>query len=267
MTAYPESGFGFRPIPDARDKNYPMALILDPLRITAFPRGVPEGVRHHIPGRTRWLQGATGTCVEHGWRHLVEGAPIRQILPYPHFGFYRTIILRDEWNDNDFEANLPIDQLQSGTSVRAGAEQLKDDGLISNYLWASTHDPIEDIRSWILVISGVVAGLPWHDGMMTPDSDELIHYSGPELGGHCVYFKGWTDRLRVRGKIVKKNGVTQRAVRLMNSWVGFSYAWLLEDDLARLMVDGYGECCAPTEVRVKPLTGGDNGRLVPEDQS
>lgn len=253
MTPTPQPGFGFRPIPDERDKKYPMALMLDPLRALTFPRGVPPGVRHHIPGRTRWLQGATGTCVEHGWRHFVEGSPIRQTMPYAHYGFYRKIIGRDEWPDNDYEQNLPDSQLQSGTSVRSGAEQLKDDGIIQNYLWAGSHDPIEDARSWILVISGLVAGLPWHDGMMQPDSDEMIYRTGPEVGGHCVYVKGWTDHLRIRGKLVKKNGVTVRAARIMNSWTDFAYAWLPEDDLAKLMIDGYGELCAPTEVRVKPL--------------
>lgn len=247
VTPPPGSGLGFRPKPDPRDDRYPIRLALEPL-LARFPTDVPEGSKHYMILR-RWIQGATGTCVEHGWRHFCEMSPIMQRLPYKQFDFYRKIIQRDEWIDNDHEATGPVEGLQSGTSVRAGGEQLRDDGLIQSYLWAHT---VAEVRAWLLVVGPGVAGLPWLTGMMARDADGFVNATGQEEGGHCVAFKGWSDLIRSRGKIVKRNGVRVRGVRFVQSWNAYDYAWIAEDDLARLMT-GYGEFCAPTEMRVKPL--------------
>jgi hypothetical protein len=248
MAVTPEAvGMGRRYAPDERDNKYPMRLALAAIE-ERFPSFAAEGSRHYRPGKV-WVQGKTGTCVEHGTRHWMEAAPIMQQLPYPQFDFYRKIVKDDEWSDNDHEATAPVEQLQSGTSVRASLEQLRKDGLVKQYLWART---VADIRAWHLAgFGGTILGLPWKTGMFDADTTGFINATGVVEGGHCVSTTGWNDRVRRNGKYV-------RAVRIQQSWQlpwgdgGDGRAWLLEDDLAKLLAD-QGEAAAPTQVRVIPL--------------
>jgi hypothetical protein len=237
-----QHGLGRRYAEDARDEAYPMRLRLDPLREQFFPRGIPEGVRHYRPSSVL-DQGRTGTCVGHAWASRLRGAPIMQGHPGP-FTLYRQFILVDEWAQNDREALLPDEQLQFGTSVRAGAKVCQSLGYVSNYLWAES---TEDVRAWHLANFGsVVLGVNWTSDMMRTDASGFIHYTGRVEGGHAVVTTGWNDRLRYNGRIVQ-------AVRCQNSWgTGWGQQgrfWLLRDDLERLIADR-GEACAPTEVRV-----------------
>jgi hypothetical protein len=97
-------------------------------------------------------------------------------------------------------------------------EVLRSMGYIANYLWA---EGIEDARGWIMAsMSGLVGGFPWTTGMMDTDSDGFINYTGQEEGGHFIYRGG--------------------------------RAWIVEDDLAKMMQDG-GKIAAPVETRVVPL--------------
>jgi hypothetical protein len=236
--------FGRRHAPDERDRNYPMRLLLDPLRDRFFPKGLPPGTRHYRTGLTL-DQGPTGTCVEHGWRHKMGAAPIMQLVPLPQYALYRLIVAADEWRDNDYEATAPDDQLQSGTSVRAGAKVLQSMGYIANYLWAQS---VEDIRAWHLAgFGGTVMGTTWTTDMMAVDSQGFVSVTGRNEGGHCYTSHGWNDR-------VKHKGRTVRALRCQNSW-GREFGengffWIEEDDLARLMAD-QGEACAAVETKVK----------------
>jgi hypothetical protein len=240
---------GRRHAPDVRDANFPMRLMLDPLREQFFPRGLPEGTRHYRPG-PRLDQGKTGTCIAHGWTGKVMGAPIMQRVPMTPYDLYRQIVQVDEWPDNDHEATAPDTGLQLGTSVRAGAKVLQRLGLISNYLWAES---VEDVRAWHLAgFGGCVIGVSWSRDMFRTDPDGFISYTGQVDGGHCVYTTGWNDH-------VKHHGQFTRAVRFQQSWTlpwgdkGSGRAWISEADLAKLMVDD-GEVCAAVEVRIAGLT-------------
>lgn len=244
----PDRGFGRRHAPDPRDARYPMRLLLDPLRDQFFPRGLPAGTRHYRQGPVL-DQGPTGTCVAHAWAGWLYGAPLMTkpaSVPTP-YNLYRAIVAIDEWDDNDFEATAPDNQLQSGTSVRAGVQLLRSRGHVQNFLWAET---TEDVRAWHLAgLGGVVLGTWWTEGMLDPDRDGVLHYTGDAVGGHAYKTSGWTDTLKYKGR-------TQRAARILNSW-GDTWgengrAWILEEDLARLIAD-QGECCAATEQRVAPL--------------
>ncbi len=240
--------FGRIYAPDVRDRRFPMRLQLEPLRDMFFPKGLPSGTRHYRSGRI-WVQGNSGTCVEHGWRHKVEAAPIMQPIPLPQFEFYRKIILADEFPENDYEATLTPASFQMGTSVRAGAKVAQEMGLIENYLWAES---AEDTRSWMLAnFGGVVGGFNWTTEMMNTDSQGFIRYRGTVEGGHCVYLNGWSDTVKYNGRLV-------RAARGMQSWPlpwghkGLGRFWLLEDDLEKLIQD-HGEAVAATELKVTPL--------------
>lgn len=230
--------------PDARDRDFPMRLMLDPLREQFFPSGLPEGSRHYSPGAVL-DQGETGTCVAHGWTSRANGAPIKQTLPYSPYDLYRRIVAIDEWTQNDTEAGAPDASLQFGTSVRAGAKVLQSQGYLQQYLWAES---AEDVRAWHLAGFGsVVLGLWWYTDMFLTDSQGFVKATGFKEGGHCVVTTGWNDRVRHNGRIVQ-------ACRFQNSW-GREFgqsgrAWISMSDLHALITDE-GEACAPVEVKVK----------------
>lgn len=247
-------GFGRLPAPDERDKQFPMRALLDPLRATAFPRGIPPGTRHYWSGPIL-DQGSTGTCVAHGWTAKINAAPIMQRLPMSTFDLYRRIVKVDEWPENDNEANLPDGQLQSGTSVRAGAKILTELGMAKSYVWAQS---AEDVRAWILGgFGGVVIGIWWKEDMMETDADGFIHYTGAKSGGHCVYLNGWNDSAE------KADGTVIAAARGQNSW-GRNWGqngrfWLPMTDLDAAIKED-GEACALTETKLMPRA---NGIAVP----
>lgn len=233
-------GFGRLVAPDERDKQFPMRLMLDPLRDQFFPRGIPPGNRHYFSG-TVLDQGETGTCVAHGWTAKVHAAPIMQKMSVTPYDFYRRIVAIDEWSDNDFEATAPDSQLQSGTSVRAGAKMLVQLGYAKQYLWAES---AEDVRAWILAgFGGVVMGTWWTNTMMNTDAEGFVSYTGSRVGGHAWYINGWNDKVR-------HNGVNVPAARAQNSW-GMAWGqkgrfWITRDDLERAISEN-GEACALTE--------------------
>lgn len=235
--------FGRLHAPDSRDAAFPMRLMLDPIREVAFPRGIPEGTRHYNTGPIL-NQGATGTCVAHGWTSKANGAPIMQPTGLHPYDLYRKIVLVDEWRENDREATAPNGQLQSGTSVRAGAKVLQSMGLLQSYLWAES---VDDVRAWHLAgKGGIVLGTTWKSDMMKVDSDGFVSYTGRDEGGHCYVTKGWSDT-------VKRGGRKVRAARCQQSWGDKwgqkGFFWFSEEDLAKAIAD-YGEACAATEVRI-----------------
>jgi len=183
----------------------------------------------------------------------MHDAPIMQKPTLSPFDLYRQFVQVDEWSDNDWEANTSDNnQLQAGTSVRAGAQVLRKMGLISNFLWAKT---VEDVRAAHLAnFGGFVVGVAWSTSMMEADSDGFINYSGVIEGGHCVASKGWNDRVKYRGGYV-------RALRIKQSWGQWGqngFAWITEHDVAKLIAD-QGEFCLPVEIKVTPLKEHDHG--------
>lgn len=224
---------GRRVAPDARDANFPMRLMLDPLRAQFFPRGLPTGTRHYQNGPVL-DQGPTGTCVAHAWAGWSQGAPL-MIKPTPEmqpFPLYDRIVQVDEWSDNDHDT-----ERQFGTSVRAGAKILAQEGHIKQYLWAES---VEDIRSWHLAGFGtVVLGLTWYERMMATDKDGFARVGGGVVGGHAFKTTGWSDE--------------RNAARCRNSW-GRGWGqngqfWLSRADLEVLLAD-YGEACAAVEQKI-----------------
>lgn len=241
-----ERSFGRRYAPDARDANFAMRRVLDPLREKYFPKGIPEGHRSYREGPRR-DQGQTGTCAGHGVTARIESGPVMQPLPQhlTPFDMYRRAVLIDEFPDNDFEATLPDAKLQMGTSVRGVLKVGQALGCFPMYLWAQS---VEDVRAWHMAgFGGVILGISWRSGMMQTDSDGFINYTGQEEGGHCVDTFIWNDHVKHHGKLT-------RATRIQNSW-GEDWGqggncWISQDDLAKVLAD-QGEAGAPTEVKVK----------------
>lgn len=204
--------------PDERDHRHLMAVVLaaevPALTSISYRRGAILN------------QGATSSCVGHGWRAWLNGAPIRQQRGPGPLDLYHAAQQVDEWEGEDYE----------GTSVRAGAKVLRDLGFISSYVWAFDEPTV---KNWMLSKKGgVVIGVNWYQAMFRPDSAGFLSLSGALAGGHCVWLRGYNR--------------PRDAYRVQNSW-GASWgengqAWLRSADLSRLLIEG-GEACCGIEVR------------------
>jgi hypothetical protein len=236
-------GLGRRHAPDPRDRLYPAQLVLD--RMSPKRRTVPWR-------RLRVLdQKSTGTCVGHGWRGWFEGEPTMHKPDEGRdaFAIYRQAILLDEWPDNDGEETKPNEQLEAGSSVRAGAKAMQQDGYIGSYVWATTAAQIAD---FVTRVDGspVVLGTSWMNAMFSPDPKTgLVKVTGGVAGGHC-YVTDWFD-------------FTTRRHRCYTSWGdGFGQKdadgvggifWLATRDLDRLLRN-QGEACCGVEMVLTPTT-------------
>jgi hypothetical protein len=217
---------------DTRDHRFLMTALLD---TTA----------RELPARKTWgvnpaalNQGATGTCVGHGWRNFLRCTPRRTEKSGPSaWDIYRAAVLRDGWRDNDDESGLPDGdvRLDFGTSVRAGAKALMALGHLESYVWSFFLQPAIE---WVLTRGPIVLGTDWYSSFSTPDEEGIVRItpSASVLGGHCYLLRGVN---------------TTRALALCtNSW-GDSWGrsgefYLPFRDLERLIRDG-GECCTAIE--------------------
>lgn len=217
---------GRRFAPDQRDWSYPAR--------SALPVTEPALPYKYWSHRTKLDQGNTGTCVAHGCTHLVENSPICPPGTVNPFDLYREIVLLDEWSENDYEASGSEDNMQFGTSVRAGMKALQARGLISEYRWAWNADTV---ARWIWTSGPVVIGVSWFNGMFYPDlKTHIIEATGGVAGGHCVILDGVNMKTRM--------------VRCLNSW-GPSYgnngaARMTFETLEKLLADD-GEAAMAVE--------------------
>jgi hypothetical protein len=230
-------GFGRRYVADPRDHNYLMRRML------------PDAQTLTLPKRKTWSinkaalnQGQTGTCVGHGWRNFLRCAPIRtgEKKPPSPFDIYRSAVLKDPWPDNDDEAKLPDRDpgMDSGTSVRAGAEALAEMDLLKSYVWSFSLQPAVE---FVLTQGPVVLGTNWYSSF-NPDAAGVVKISptASVVGGHCYLWRG-VD--------------TSRALALCsNSWGdgwGTSGEFYIPfRDLERLIQED-GEVCSAVQQRLK----------------
>jgi hypothetical protein len=182
----PDYGLGRVHEIDDRDCLYPARLVLD--RLSPKRRATPWK-------RPRVLdQGATGTCVGHGWRGWYEAEPtLHGVGEGPDaFTIYRQAVLLDGFADNDGDATAPAYQLQAGSTVRAGAKAMQADGVIGSYVWAFR---AKEIADYVTRVDGspVVVGTNWYRGMFEPDRKTgRVRMTGGIAGGHC-WVVNWFD--------------------------------------------------------------------------
>lgn len=213
---------GRRHAPDDRDRAYPLRPML------AAPP--PERRwRYWWPNGWWGDQGDTPRCVSYAWLHWVEDGPVTH--PYdatvpslPPRELYDRAQRRDEWPGTNYD----------GTSVRAGAKVLRDEGLIESYRWAWD---VETVVQALLTAGPVVVGTWWWTEMFQPDQDGFVQARGTREGGHAYVLNG----------VNLDRGV----VRLKNSWGRWwgrrGHAWLTLDDLDTLISE-QGEACLAIEL-------------------
>lgn len=223
MREIDQHGLGRIAAPDERDKLHPMRA----------PVSAP------LPESKFWAtgdvldQGSTGTCVGHAWAGWLMASPMRTKTGPSAYQIYRECILLDEWNSNDSEVGLSDAELQSGTSVRAGAKAVEARGHIQEYQWAFD---LATIRRYVLLRGTVVMGIDWYTGFFTPDSKGFIRPTGIVEGGHAFICNGYSKK--------------QKAFRCLNSW-GMVWGqkgkfWIPEDVMTQLLTDG-GEAASAIE--------------------
>jgi hypothetical protein len=228
---------GRRLDPDDRDRGYLMRRLLPDVRAVSLP------TRKTWPiAATALDQGNTGTCVGHGWRNFLRCAPLRTSTAHPSaFDVYRSAVLLDPWSDNDDESTLPDGdrRLDSGTSVRAGAQALSKAGHLASYVWAFSLQPAVE---WVLTRGPVVLGVNWYSTFQRPDAEGIVRLTPTSrlLGGHAFLWRG-ADTARALAKC-------------SNSWgdlFGVSGDfWIPFRDLERLIAED-GEACSAVQQRLR----------------
>ena len=151
------------------------------------------------PGPVR-DQGNVGACVGHACWQFQVSDPIHtdaKIGPFDIWGEARKI---DEFDD----------RLTEGTSVGAGLNVLKREGIIKNYYWASS---VDEVIEYLLKLGPLVLGTRWSNSMFTPDSNGFIKPVGRDGGGHAYFVYG--------------ANMKEKYVRIINSW---STSWGIKGD-------------------------------------
>lgn len=228
-----EYGMGRIHAPDPNDHKYlmRMAMAAELPDLSALP-----STRYYRAGPVL-TQGNTGTCVGHAWRQWLSSAPLMTKGGPSAFDLYRYCLSLDEWQENDWEINARDDQLQFGTSVRAGAKAITQLGRMQTYVWAFS---VDDMKAWLLGGHGtVVIGSLWKSQMFTPDTSGFVHVHGDVVGGHAYLCLGYSSYYR--------------AFRFVNSWGEWwgqkGRFWMSEDDMALLLQEG-GEACTAIEQKI-----------------
>lgn len=182
-----EKGLGFFPgREDSRDE--PLSAHVSTIK------EITTSGRQFWQNKLRLDQGSEGACVGFGFVQGYNSSPIPHAYPNEYANdVYRSATQHDDWPSVDWRTS-------SGTSVRAGAEEMLRRGLINAY--AFTYD-VEEVALWILNKNPVVIGVDWFEGMDHPNADNnyYIEPTGRQRGGHCTLLDGvrWLDDKYFRG--------------------------------------------------------------------
>lgn len=224
--------FGRLPSPDARDGLHPMSLRLPPARVRT---GI---VLWDMPFPAL-NQGSDGVCVGASWEGWMLTNPVIRKQPgeWPSFyQIYDRATEIDEWQGNEHDRSF-------GTSVRAGAEVMRENGFTAEYVHAQH---IDDLLAWISDVGPAVVGTSWLEGMTYRHlwKGDFLTLYGNKIGDHAYLVRGidW-DR---------------QALRIRNSWGTTWGPWYNGDalisftDMETLIFKSGGDCVAAAEVSVTP---------------
>jgi hypothetical protein len=232
-----QAGLGWVRVEDDRDAAYPMSR--------AVPARVPATFRYWNSNRWWGDQGGTSTCVPYSFAHLLE-RPNTNTTPWRSMGGHVWSWSRQR---HVFQGQSPLFDLDhgyawmqrndywpgedyDGTSVRAGAQYLQQQGLAKSYHWA--YDA-ETVARAIMSVGPVVVGTLWTMDMFIADSKGFIRPSGAPAGGHAYLLDG----VNVRHRFFRKKGSWGR------QWAKNGHAFISFDDMDQLL-KADGEACLVT---------------------
>jgi hypothetical protein len=224
-------GLGRIWLPDQRDAGYTMEAELAKRK----PKNVPTS-KEWTPGPVL-DQGQTPQCTAYAWRDHMNATP----YPEPSAGPDPNTLYGEE---------KAIDGIKGdGSTVRAGATILKQQGLIQAFLWASSE---AGLRQWVLTQSPVVLGTLWFNNMFQPDATGLVHVDANSgiAGGHaylCIGFDGTTNSYKFQNS-------------WGTDWAHGGFFFMSAPDVASLLAQ-QGEACTVLNVvsspHGSPVEGGD----------
>ncbi len=208
---------------DPRDKRHPLQLLLPRKRVAL----TSKTWRHATP----LDQGQTSRCVAFAWASFLGAVPIQTKKGVRDDAYlnatYKQAQALDEW---------PGDQY-NGTSVRAGAKALQQQGHIAEYLWGTT---VDELRQFVLTRGTVVVGSDWYEEMFFPEHHDghLVH-EGAVAGGHAWLVIGYN--------------ASKKAFVMMNSWGknwGKDGTALVSEDVMNNLLGAGAEMCSAVECKV-----------------
>jgi hypothetical protein len=209
---------------DQRSLAYPIGAVV--------PEDITKGRSHYL--KYRLDQENEGSCVGHGWEHELGAFPRNHPASHDHARYIYTEAQKlDEWEGESYE----------GTSVLAGAKVVQREGYITEYRWAVSDDPVNDVLRALAHEGPVIAGTNWYSSMSDPRPSGLLDVEGYVAGGHCYLIRGFLLKPRLIGE-----GALGPVVRVTNSWgPGWGRngeCFIKLEDLERLLKEG-GEACLP----------------------
>ena len=214
---------------DEKSRNYSIGEI----------REASKSLRSYTWRCNDWFdQGTEGACVGFSLGHELAARPSEvKGLDYDFLlkKLYWEAKKNDPWDGGSYPGANPQ---YGGTSVLAGVKEIQKLGYIKEYRWAFNTD---DLLYGLGRNGPAVLGIPWFDGMYSPDSKGFIRPEGNVVGGHAIL---------ARAINVKKGYVTLR-----NSWgKGWGKSgdcYVTFEDLDTLL-QSRGEACFMMRRSTKP---------------
>lgn len=202
---------------DERSLNFPIMALISTAQAVA-PRSYTWSCIPYLN------QGSVGACVGFSWTHELAARPtVLNVQTDYAFEIYHEAQKIDEWPGEAYE----------GSSVLAGAKVLKARGFLDEYRWAFS---VNDLILAVGYKGPAVLGIPWYDGMFSPDNEGIIRPTGQVAGGHAILCNGVS--------------LKRSLFRLHNSWGQWwglnGDAFISFDDMAKLLGER-GEACIPVK--------------------
>lgn len=129
-------------------------------------------------------QGQVGACTGFSSTKRMTYEPFtaetKTLLPKGHAAQIGTYALGIYSDAETIDGDGPYPPNDNGSSGLTVAKVWKNRGLVGSYEHAFSTD--DALRA--LVIAPWIMGIPWYEGMFTPDADGFVTPSGPLDGGH-----------------------------------------------------------------------------------
>jgi hypothetical protein len=207
---------------DERSRGFPVRAVIS---AQAVPRSFTWVVGQHLD------QGNLGACPGMSVTHELMSRPVAVPNLTDQFAIelYWDAQRIDSWPGGSYASASPF---YEGTAVIFAVKVAQDRGYYVSYRWCFSET---DLALAVSYKGPVILGIPWYEGMMTPDATGFVRPTGNIVGGHAILCYG----LELSGDGYYK---------LWNSWgplwADNGSCYVSRADLARLLSED-GEACVP----------------------